>query len=92
VLRELQAAGVPYRAAICARLLHSVGHWCLAMGHHGAPDVLLPLYHLPHTCGRAGHQPHQSSLPSYNLVPGPNPLLIISSHARLPESGIKVSS
>ena len=34
VLRELQAAGVPYRAAICARLLHSVGHWCLAMDHH----------------------------------------------------------
>ena len=34
MLRELQAAGVPDRAAVRARLLPSVGHWCLAMGHH----------------------------------------------------------
>ena len=43
----------------------------------GALDVLLPLYHLPHSSGRVGHQPHQSSFPSYDMVYGPNPLLII---------------
>ena len=43
----------------------------------GAPNVLLPLYHLPHSSGRASHQPHQSSFPSYDMVHGPNPLLII---------------